>query len=168
MLRRLWEAKYNVAVEVRGSDYVRGDGRHCHAGIPPWGSYQFLCKVAIHIRQSAWDGGLWFRALWRNDLVKTKGRHVSKYAVTVCAFVSPPHPPSSSEHNTSALTNAPSSPSAERLPAEQREPGASCSADTCRASVVLNVFVYKSKAPLDHYLAKSQQSAQGSRVLVVD
>lgn len=49
ILRRLWEAEYNVAVEVRGSDYVRGDGRHCHAGIPPRGSYQFLCKVAIHI-----------------------------------------------------------------------------------------------------------------------
>lgn len=109
-------------------------------------------------------------ALSRNDLVKRKGRHVGKYAVTVCAFVClpPPHPPSSSEHNTSALTNAPSSPSAERLPAEQRESGASCSADTCRASVVLNVFVYKSKAPLDHYLAKSQQSARGSRVLVAD
>lgn len=49
ILGRLWEAEYNVTVEVRGSDYVRGDGRHCHAGIPPWGSYQFLCKVAIHI-----------------------------------------------------------------------------------------------------------------------
>lgn len=56
ILRHLWEVEYNVAVEVEGSDYVWGRV-HCHAGILQPGSNQFLCKVAIHIWESAWNGG---------------------------------------------------------------------------------------------------------------
>lgn len=42
-----------------------GDGLHCHAGMPQPGLYQLLCKVAIHILQSAWNGGSGVGFVWK-------------------------------------------------------------------------------------------------------
>ncbi len=63
-----------------------GNGRHCHAGIPQLGLYLLLCKVAIHILQSAWNEGSG-SALCGNDMKRSKGRHVCKYVYTVFLFL---------------------------------------------------------------------------------
>lgn len=59
------EVDCNAALEVEGSNYVWRVGLHCHAGIPQPGLYQLLCKVAIHIVQSAKNGGSAFGTVWK-------------------------------------------------------------------------------------------------------
>lgn len=46
-------------------------GLYCYAGIPEPSLYQFLCKVAIHIRQSRLEWRLWIAFVWQ---------HVAYYA----------------------------------------------------------------------------------------
>lgn len=101
------------------------------------------------------------RALCGNDIVKREGRHVCKYAAHCVALVffffffillwi---------QHVCTHKDTVVFSP----LPPPQ--------AETCRASSFLNMFVYKSKPRAVYVIItaqKSQQSAQGSSVLIVD
>lgn len=139
----VWEADYNAAGEVEGSDYVRRRSPlscrnpHSQAYVNCYVKWPFILYSLLRMEVLVW-------ALCGNDIVKRKGRHVCKYVVTVLVL-SVLY--SSSSHNTLARTHTIISSLVPPLAVyfyRTKESHPSSSADKCRAdapSYFLNMFV---------------------------